>query len=165
MAGYAKQIALMELPAQHVVDDCFTAGLLQNVGKLVLASAVRVKYADVLQLVRVNGQSLGTAETEVLGCTHTEVGAYLLGLWGLPDSIIEGVAFHHAPADSFQEGFSPVAAAHVANLYHRRQNPTWFQDTTKLDVEYLRKIGCAEKEVKWRAVAGETAEGGEREGK
>ncbi len=161
VAGYAKRIALMEMSAQPVVDDCFTAGLLHDVGKLVLASAARVKYADVLRVVRESEQSLGMAETEVLGCTHADVGAYLLGLWGLPDSIIEGVAFHHAPSDSFQEGFSPVAATHVASVYHRRQNPTWFQDKTELDVEYLRRIGCAEEEEKWRGVVEETAENGE----
>ncbi|HKN26259.1 MAG TPA: hypothetical protein VJX72_15530 [Candidatus Acidoferrum sp.] len=79
----------------------------------------------------------------------------------MPDNIIEGVAFHHAPWDSFQERFSPVAATHVASVYHRRQNPTWFQDKTELDVEYLRRIGCAEKEEKWRGVVEETAENGE----
>ena len=42
--------------------------------------------------------SFSEAEKKIFGATHAEVGAYLAGLWGLPDPIVEGLAFHHQPA-------------------------------------------------------------------
>jgi hypothetical protein len=53
-----------------------------------------------LQNATADKRSLVEAEREALGCTHAEVGAYLLGLWGLPDPIRLAVAFHHRPSDA-----------------------------------------------------------------
>ncbi|HEV2452648.1 MAG TPA: HDOD domain-containing protein, partial [Verrucomicrobiae bacterium] len=62
------------------------------------------------------------------GTTHAEVGGYLLGLWGLPNPIVEAVSFHHRPADSAVCGFSPVVAVHVANAFAHElsgSHPDW----------------------------------------
>ena len=52
------------------------------------------------------------------GASHADVGAYLLGLWGLGDPIVEAVAFHHRPSDCVGNSFSPLTAVHVANVLH-----------------------------------------------
>ena len=150
VAGYAKSIATMEKADQRLVDDCFTAGLLHDLGKLILASAMRDKYRNVLSSVKESGTNLVTAEVQMLGCSHAEVAAYLLSLWGLPDTVIEGVAWHHHPSDSMKSEFSTVVAAHVANIYDEEQNPHWMIDSTVLDLEYLRTIGGVEREKEWR---------------
>ena len=46
----------------------------------------------------------------------TEVGAYLLGLWGLPSPVVEAVAWHHRPRDCPQQTFSALTAVHAANI-------------------------------------------------
>ena len=159
VGSYAKRIASLEKATQRVEDDCFAAGLLYDVGKLILASAAREKYGEVLALVKNGGTNLLVAESDVLGCSHAEVGAYLLGVWGLPDSVIEAVAFHHGPSEDCQSQFSPLVATHIASIYFERQNPYWLQDGTVVDVDYLRKTGCLEREQIWsRALEGATSE-------
>ncbi len=151
-AGIAKNIAIHEKADRHLVDDCFTAGLLHDLGKLVLASSMADQYGEVLSLVRETQTTLVEAELKVLGCSHAEVAAYLLTLWGLPGNIVEGVAWHHSPSSSMQAGFSTVAAAHVASVYDETRNSYWMADGTSLDGEYLKKIGCENKEQQWRSL-------------
>jgi len=150
VAGYAKAIALMENANQRAVDECFTAGLLHDLGKLILASAMNGKYGEVLSRIREKGTNLVAAEIEVLGCSHAEVAAYLMSLWGLPDNVIEGVAWHYRPSESAKSEFSTVATTHVATVYDEQQNPHWMIDSMTLDTDYLTRIGCLEKEKEWR---------------
>jgi len=152
VGSYARRIAILERAKQGVEEDCFTAGLLHDVGKLILASAAKAKYAEVLSEVGKQGTNLVAAENAILGCSHARVGAYLLALWGLPDAVIEAVAFHHNPSESFQAAFSPTAAAHVASVYYERWNPYWLQDGTPMDTEHLGKIGCLEREQTWGGI-------------
>ncbi|MGD9189131.1 MAG: HDOD domain-containing protein, partial [Desulfobacteraceae bacterium] len=64
------------------------------------------------------GQQDGTmrdAEMDIIGTSHAAVGAYLLGLWGLPDQIINAAAFHHGPDRNPVSGMNTTIIAHVAN--------------------------------------------------
>jgi HD-like signal output (HDOD) protein len=56
------------------------------------------------------------AERSVFETTHAEVGGYLLWLWGVPDSIVEALTFHHGPAQSGAQDFSPLAAVRAAEV-------------------------------------------------
>jgi HD-like signal output (HDOD) protein len=58
---------------------------------------------------------LHVAEKEVIGASHAELGAYLLGIWGLPESVIEAVAFHHTPEQVRQSEFDVLAALALAH--------------------------------------------------
>lgn len=75
----------------------YMAGLLCDVGQLVLACTaperLYVTQAEALQ----TGVSAHVAEKSTWGTTHAEIGAFLLGLWGLPFQVVEAVANHHAP--------------------------------------------------------------------
>jgi HD-like signal output (HDOD) protein/CheY-like chemotaxis protein len=152
VASHARKIAMHEKVNQRMVDECFTSGLLHDLGKLTLASALGEKYRDVLSLVRNTGMSIVPAEVQLLGCTHAEIAAYLLSVWGLSDNVIEGVAWHHRPSESNQTGFSTVVATHVACMYDEEQNPYWLADGTSFDFDYIRKIDCLEKEQEWRRI-------------
>ena len=149
-ASYAKRLALHEHAEQRVVDDCFTAALLHDAGKLVMASALHAQYKTVLESVRTEGIGLYEAERAILGCSHAEVAAYLFGLWGLPAPIIEAVAWHHAPSESQQSKFSPVTAVHLASIYHEQKSAYWMQDRTPVDCDFLSRAGCLEREKAWR---------------
>jgi HD-like signal output (HDOD) protein len=74
----------------------FTTALLANAGKLVLWLWWPERFALVIEACR-SGVPPREAEQLLFGFTHAEVGAYLLGLWGLPASSVEAVAFHHDP--------------------------------------------------------------------
>ena len=98
-----------------LADAAFTAGLLHDIGALVLLHAAPPDYVRALDRKKeLNGDS-AAAEREIFGVTHAEVGAYLLGLWGIPFPIVEAVAFHHRPNEVAPESRPLVAAIHIAS--------------------------------------------------
>jgi HD-like signal output (HDOD) protein len=95
----ARALAQAEKLDNRSCDHAFLAGLLHDIGKLILMANLPQLYQDVLRKVEAERVPLSDAEGDLLGCNHAELGAYLLGLWGLPDPVVEAVAFHHRPAD------------------------------------------------------------------
>ncbi len=82
---------------RKVVEEAMTAGMLHDIGKLVMLEAPG-KYKEVMDLIETTGCDSSDAEYTVMETSHAELGAYLLGLWGLPDAVVESVAFHHDPS-------------------------------------------------------------------
>jgi len=94
------------------------------------------------------------AEREVLRCTHAEVGAYLLGLWGLPEAIVQAVAWHHRPSHCASPDFCPVGAVHVANVLEHDAHPNdTIGRTAGVDDRYLDRLGLAWRLPAWRAAS------------
>lgn len=91
------RIARQLLKGKPEADLAFTAGLLHDVGSLVLASRMPKEYAAIGAQARATEAPMQSVELERLGVDHAGVGAYLLGLWGLPHEVLNVVAFHHAP--------------------------------------------------------------------
>jgi len=118
---FARRIAEAERGDTKLLDQCLVAGLLHDVGRLVLASEMPECYAGVLEAARSTGQPLWQVEQATLQATHAEVGAYLLGLWGLPNPVVEAVGFHHRPMDCPLRQFAPVVAVHVADALAHQQ--------------------------------------------
>ena len=98
----------------------FSAGLLHDVGQLILATGLPEEYAAVLQGAKDQGRPVWQVEQEHFGATHADVGAYLLALWGLPNPIVEAVAMHHCPAVCIVPGFSPVDGGACRRCVHAR---------------------------------------------
>jgi HD-like signal output (HDOD) protein len=82
---------------KKLADEAFTAGILHDAGQLVLCTSFREKFESALQYSRSHNVSLHAAEKKLHGVTHAEIGGYLLGLWGLPLTIVEAVTHHHEP--------------------------------------------------------------------
>lgn len=113
LSELAGRIARAEIGAERMLDASLAA-LLHDVGRLILASQLPDRYKEVLRLCSAEKLAVVDAEMRVFGATHAEVGAYLLGLWGLPETIVEAVAWHHQPSFCPGETFSPLAAVHAA---------------------------------------------------
>jgi HD-like signal output (HDOD) protein len=96
-------------------DEAFTAALLLDVGQAVLALCSPQMFTEVQQIARDSKRPCHEVEREAFGVAHPEVGAYLLGLWGLPLDLIEAVAYHHTPSRVLHAGTSILAAVHVAD--------------------------------------------------
>ena len=116
----AKRIARAEGLDRYETDHAFMAGLIHDSGKLVLAANLPDLYTRVLKLARDHRKPLEEVERSQLNATPAEVGEYLLGLWGLHDSIIEAVAHHHSPTRGEIGPFSPLSAVHLANVLANR---------------------------------------------
>jgi HD-like signal output (HDOD) protein len=147
VGSVARAIAKCAGQGQHLADQSFTAGLLHETGSLVLAAQLPERYGEALIIARDEGISVDEAENRVFGAAHPEVGAYLLGIWGLPDAIVEAVAFHHVPGRCLTTKFHALAAVHLADHFDTisNGNPTCPLDTTYLDsLELLDRIGAFE---------------------
>jgi len=133
-------------------------GLLHDVGRLVLASNVAEEFERAYQLAVEKEIVHWEAEREVFGTTHAEVGAYLFGLWGLPESIVEAVAYHHTPARCPHPGSAMLTALHVASVLAAA---TLGYDATlncsEPDIEYLSGMDLAGRLPEWRELCRQTA--------
>lgn len=148
--GWAKGIAEGETTDRKVADEEFLAGLLHDVGKLVFAANLPERYSAARVLAQEQGLPDWEAEQTIFGATHAAVGAYLLGLWGLPDPLIEAVAFHHHPALCPDRSFSPLTAVHVANaLVHAQEQGDAV--ARQIDQEYLDALGLRDRLAIWCA--------------
>lgn len=153
-ARLARQMLRDAGAAPSEVEDAYTAGMLHDIGKLALAANVPEQFQRALALARTAQIPLHQAEEEVFGATHAGVGAYVLGLWGLPASIVEAVAFHHAPSQGNTEQFGPLGAVHIASaLEHQLCGDEPASPLTKIETAFLAATGTTQKLAGWQATA------------
>jgi HD-like signal output (HDOD) protein len=138
-------------------DVLLVAGLLQDTGQLVLASRAASRFGVALSSASARKQPLHEIETELFGASHAEVGAYLLGLWGLPQRVVGAVAHHLEPQRSGGRIFDAAAALYVAN--HLVVDPDVpameevLPHSVALDLGFLRAVGVAHQLDDWRRLA------------
>jgi len=110
---------LTEIIAQRLQRDpdsrLFTAGLLHDMGKVVLSAYVRETFEAIKTLVREQGYSFVAAEREILGIDHAELGGLIAEKWGFPPVIIAAVRYHHTPWLCREDSAGLVGLTHLAN--------------------------------------------------
>jgi HD-like signal output (HDOD) protein len=151
----ARAIAKVEQAPALMIDQAYTAGLLHDVGILVFAANAPKKYDVMIKTAHDQEMPLWELERQEWGVTHAEVGAYLLGLWGLDDPIVEAVAFHHHPANCLGNSFSPLTAVYVANVLEQERSQRITEDVLpQMDLMYLDRLQRIDRLPHWQAVAG-----------
>ena len=96
-ARLAAHIAARLPVPKHLADITMVAGMLHDVGKLILAWKFPERFKKLLAEAAEEHCPLYKVEEREYGFSHAEIGAYLLGLWGLPYILVEAVALHHGP--------------------------------------------------------------------
>ncbi len=135
-AAIARKMAAEENLEAQRVDCAFMAGLLLEVGKLVIAANFPEKFSRILEVSLQEHIPFNQAESRILGTTHAEIGAYLLGLWGLPDSIIEAVAYHNNPEYIMAEELNvPLVVFLAKRLAHYESD-----DPEKIHAKLLQEM-------------------------
>lgn len=97
----AVALAAEALGQRLKIDDqgvLFTAGLLHDIGKLVLSEYVGPAFRNIVDRVKASGQTFSEAEKVLLGFSHAEVGAMLAERWKLPEPIVRCIRFHYEPS-------------------------------------------------------------------
>jgi HD-like signal output (HDOD) protein/CheY-like chemotaxis protein len=155
---YSMRIAEFQGADKQTVDASYTAGLLHDIGLLILATKLPKDFAAVLECAKTTGSTLYQAERKTLGVTHAEIGAYLLDLWGLHDNVVKAISHHFFPSGdehdiySFQEDedFSPLTAVHSANYFCEEAEATDDEyGKAELDMVYLESLGLGEMVPMW----------------
>ncbi|MGD0814454.1 MAG: response regulator [Verrucomicrobiota bacterium] len=157
-AGRARGIAQMEDASQKISNECFVGGMLHDIGELLLAANYPREYQQVTQLIDEEGDSHCAAEKKIFGVNHASVGGYLLGLWGLPVTVVEAIALHHCPNRTGNPVFGALTAVHAANVFENERagcpGPNAEND---LDDSYLDRLGLTHRVAAWRET-GQAAE-------
>jgi HD-like signal output (HDOD) protein len=150
--GYAKRIMVLARQDRDQTTTAFLAGMLHDIGKLILAVNFSDTYRELLQAApAVPSASARLAqERAAIGTTHAEIGAYLMGLWGLEPALLAAIAFHHRPLDSRTASFGPLTAVHVADGFDRgRQAPSSGSEDF-FDTAYLTALHLTDRVAAWR---------------
>ncbi len=149
---WAKRIAESETKDRNLIDDALAAGLLHDVGRLVLAINFPDTYKILIEHARSAREALLELEGSVIGVTHAEIGAYLMGTWGLHNTIVEAIAYHHEPGRCEHRGFVPLTAVHAACALEKGSCSSHPNACDAPDARYLESKGFLGKLDDWRAL-------------
>jgi len=142
----ARRLCELEGLPSKMCGDAFTVGLLHDIGKLILASNAPDEFRTAWDKAAQENIPLYEAELAIFGATHAQIGAYLLRLWGLPESIVTPVQMHHSLTRADYNMLTPALMVHFAQCLTRPENavPKWHFD-------FIRELGMDERMADWRA--------------
>jgi len=149
-------IAQRVMPNGVSAEDAYIAGMLNDIGLLVLSTKDLDKLSDTFDEARFGHETLYAVEQRRFGVSHAEVGAYLLGLWGLSYPVIEAVAHHHDPRRINHEKFGVLDAVHLATALAYESEPKAGLEPlhVEIDQELLRRLEISDdKLAEWRGMA------------
>jgi putative nucleotidyltransferase with HDIG domain len=151
VATAANLIARMEAGDAKLAQEAFAAGILHDLGKLVLAFNFPDAYSRVLKDYQERKLPLCDIERNVFEADHATVGGYLLGLWGLPVPVVEAIALHHEPAKSPTMSFCPLTAVYAANtLVNEADGTPAGTAETEAGLKYLAERGLESRVNDWK---------------
>ena len=128
-------------------EACYTAGLLHDVGMLILDQHFHDLYSKLIGISAETDTPLDVVEMEILGIDHGFIGAILLSRWNLPRIIVETVRHHHFP-DNAPDSFQKVTRmVHLADTVARRVLETPESETEADEFSLLSQATLAELEV------------------
>jgi putative nucleotidyltransferase with HDIG domain len=151
VARTAKDMALLETGDTDCSATAYTAGLMHDLGKVILAANFDDQYHGAHTLARKQQMPLWEVEKDIFGATHGEIGAYMLALWGMPAEVVKVAAMHHHPLRAGDKAFTALTAVHVANVLEYGGNPDADGLPAPLvDLGYLQQLGLEERVELWR---------------
>jgi len=153
VAQIARDLVLFETKNRTLAAQALTAGLLHDLGKVVLATNFDDLYGRVNSLARKQPVSLWDVEKEMFGANHGEIGACLVGMWNMPGPIVEAAALHHEPPLGETEQLTPLAAGHIANVLERELQPADDDVIVApiINTPFLNELGLLQRLPVWRA--------------
>ncbi len=156
VAWSGRRIALAEHFSKDQTAEAFTGGLLHDVGKLVLLQAAPTEFRETLKKSKQDAIPAWRAEVEIFGASHAEIGARLLSMWGIPQSIVEIVALHHAPDQAGERLSSTLTAVCAANELCRTKSASDLLQQNTSFAEYLSKVNCVSQLENWSQICSDT---------
>ena len=150
VANCARLVAT-EAGADHeTVVNSFIAGLLHDIGQLIMISEMGEEYDKVLDLVSGGEVLLSEAEKQVFKATHCDIGAYLMGLWGFNGSVVEAIGFQNRLQDYPPGSFNAALAVHIANIVYYHTYPEMLIGSPlAMNEEYLALSGLSTEADHW----------------
>jgi len=98
----------------------FSAGLLHDLGKIILDMHSSDQYRDVVAQVAASGRPARDVELELLDIDHSEVGGLLAQQWKFPEVLVNPISFHHDPLSANPEFLRETLVVHLGDILARR---------------------------------------------
>jgi hypothetical protein len=126
---------------------------MHDLGKVILAANFDEQYHGAHTVARKQQVPLWEVEKDMFGASHGEIGAYLLGLWGMSQEVIRVAALHHHPIRSEDKTFTALTAVHVANALEYEGSPATDElPLPQVDAIYVQHLGLEARVESWRNV-------------
>ena len=151
----ARDLILFEKKDHLLASQALVAGMVHDLGKVVLATNFDDLYGRVHSLARKQPVSLWDIEKEMFGANHGEIGACLVGMWNLPGAIVEATALHHEPPLGEQQTLTVLAAVHIANVLAHQLQPNdedAMAVAAVINTPFLNELGLLDRLPVWHAV-------------
>lgn len=147
----AKNIVKHETGNSDLAEHAFTAGLLHDLGKLLLAVEIPDLVSNAIEIAQEDKISMAEAELISEGFTHADVSGYLIGLWKLPMTVVEAVTFHHSPELLLTGASEAAVAVYAANIIAQEACPGQSGNpfVPEFDQELIDQLQLAEKLKEW----------------
>jgi HD-like signal output (HDOD) protein len=149
VGAIARRIIESENAQRSFGDESFVAGMLHDIGKLVLALNLSEDYQKAFTLSEAESIPLHKAEESLFGVNHADVAGFILSLWGLPPRVVDAITFHHEPHLSGATALNPVLAVHVADAAEHQQGCSDKTPSATVDLEFLTSLGLNEMVPQW----------------
>ena len=140
--------ALAALTGEYQVERFFVAGLLHDIGRLVMCLRAPKEFSRALEFSQSSGDRWYRSEIKIFGFDHSEVGDALLKSWNLPERLRESVKFHHRPhaATAFPRETAVVHIADgIAHLLAKNMGVRLYAENIKIDADSWKVIELSEK--------------------
>lgn len=143
VANIALRLAKYFSADQNVRDDAFAAGLLHDMGKLIFLKKLPLQFRKAMTRIAKEGFPVHQTEVEIFGAGHEELGGYLFQLWGLPNPLVQAVAYHHQSLEVSCREISPLSLVSVANFIDHQQDAFAHEEKglVKIENQLLTMIG------------------------
>lgn len=142
VGGRAQNIVLHKTKNRKLAEEALLVGVLHDIGKLALIKSNNLDWRNLYLNRTSNSKPLHIIEKEILGVSHAEIGAYLVGLWGLSNNIVEAIAFHETPDQApGNPRFGSLCALYMANIFENQMNG---KSAVSFNYTYLGKADVLE---------------------
>ncbi len=154
-SALSAHIAKKILKSGPEADNAFMAGMLQCIGRLIIAQYEPALLGEILKEQKDSDMPLYQIEQEKIGAPCSYIGAYLLGLWGLPYPVVEAVAHCHTPWAVPHKEFQALDALYLGNCLLAEFQADDSASVMPINTDYLEKLGAIEQLPAWRGIAAE----------
>jgi HD-like signal output (HDOD) protein/CheY-like chemotaxis protein len=150
-ATLASRISKLESRNNTIANEALVAGMLHDSGRIILAANFPKRYADAIAIAKREQCEISTAERMIFEHTHSEVGGYMMSLWGLPVAIVEAVSYHHDPRFISGQTFCALTAVYIANsLVDSEFGNKKDIVPSPLDLNYLKSMNLLDRLPAWQ---------------
>lgn len=152
----ARKIAESENLSSEHIDQASSAGSLAHIGTLTLIANDFERFDKAMTFLETQHIDILKAERLAFGAAHPDIGAYLLGLWGFTDPIVEAVAYHHTPSEiNSVSNISVLCCVHAAQALITPKSGTNEKNNRihELDAAFLESAGLSHRMDAWREIS------------